>query len=244
MPCALCPIPNDKITMAVIRLILLVAVLGGLTLLLAQNWSPILPLVFLGMRTQPLPLAIWLLFSVTAGALTSVFISTVFQLSGYFVGEKRQPRFQATTASRRTNTTRRAEPIPEPTTPPPANQQKYTASEAFDDWNTDGSENDDWDFEQPPPTATTPKKQPPEVPGSQTYERPQPSQSSSGSSSVYSYNYREPKNTAVGKTESIYDADYRVIIPPYQPSAENTNDDDDWGFFADDEDGDNRDSPT
>ena len=46
--------------MAVIRLILLVAVLGGLTLLLVQNWSPALPLVFLGIRTQALPLAIWI----------------------------------------------------------------------------------------------------------------------------------------------------------------------------------------
>lgn len=231
--------------MAVIRLILLVAVLGGLTLLLAQNWSPMLPLVFLGMRTQPLPLAIWLLFSVTAGALTSVFISTVFQISGYFVGQKRQPRVQAKASSRRTNTTQRAEPTPGPTSPPPsASKQNYTASEAFDDWNTDGSENDDWDFEQQPQKATTPKQQTPDTPGSQTYERQQEPQSSSRSGSVYSYNYREPKNTAVGKTESIYDADYRVIIPPYQPPTENPSDDDDWGFFEDDEDGDNKDSPT
>jgi hypothetical protein len=43
--------------MSVIRLILLVAVMGGLTLLLAQNWSPALPLVFFGIKTQPLPLA-------------------------------------------------------------------------------------------------------------------------------------------------------------------------------------------
>ncbi len=52
---------------------------------------------------------------------------------------------------------------------------------------------------------------------SQTYERQQEPKSSSQSGSVYSYSYREPKNTAVGKTESVYDADYRVIIPPYQP---------------------------
>ncbi len=61
--------------MAVIRLILLVAVLGGLTLLLVQNWSPVLSLVFLGMRTQPLPLAMWILFSTATGAFTSVLIS-------------------------------------------------------------------------------------------------------------------------------------------------------------------------
>ena len=47
-----------------------------------------------------------------------------------------------------------------------------------------------------------------------------------------------PKNTGVGKTESIYDADYRVIIPPYQPPSTNPRDndtDDDWDFLTDEE---------
>lgn len=70
--------------MAIIRLIILVTVLGGLTLLLAQNFSPALPLIFLGVRTQPFPLAIWILFSVIAGAVTSLFVSSLFGLSGYF----------------------------------------------------------------------------------------------------------------------------------------------------------------
>ncbi|MBW4646568.1 MAG: LapA family protein [Goleter apudmare HA4340-LM2] len=222
--------------MAVIRLILLVAVLGGLTLLLAQNWSPLITLNFLGIETQALPLAIWILFSVAAGALTSVFITTVFKLSNYFGGQQRQTRFQATPTSPRANTTRRAEPTPPPASPPPVGKQEYTANEVFDDWNTDGSGDDDWDFEQQPQGATTPKQQTQESPDSQTYERQQEPKSSSGSGSVYSYNYREPKNTAVGKTESIYDADYRVIIPPYQPPAKNQADEDDWSFFEDDED--------
>jgi hypothetical protein len=39
----------------------------------------------------------------------------------------------------------------------------------------------------------------------------------------------------------VYDADYRVIIPPYEPSTTNPvdnqadDDDDDWKFFEDDD---------
>ncbi|AFY33439.1 LapA family protein [Calothrix sp. PCC 7507] len=227
--------------MAVIRLILLVAVLGGLTLLLAQNWSPLLSLNFLGIQTQPLPLAIWMLFSTAAGAFTSVFITTLFKLSNYFVGTQRQNRFKSTATPPRTNTTRREEPTPAAPSPPPASKKEYSSSEAFDDWNTDSS-NDDWDFEPKPQETSTPKQSAQEFPDSQTYERQQEPKSSSGSGSVYSYNYREPKNTAVGKTESIYDADYRVIIPPYQPPTNNQADeDDDWGFFNDEEDSEDED---
>ncbi len=221
--------------MAVIRLILLVAVLGGLTLLLAQNWSPLLPLNFLGIQTQPLPLAIWMLFSTTIGALTSVFITTLFKLSNYFVGPQSQTRIKSTATRPRTNTTRREEPTPAAPTPPPASKKEYTSSEVFDDWNTNSS-NDDWDFEPKPQETPTPKQATPEFPNSQTYERQQEPKSSSQSGSVYSYNYREPKNTAVGKTESVYDADYRVIIPPHQPPTNNQADEDDWSFFDDEED--------
>ncbi|QSJ17086.1 LapA family protein [Nostoc sp. UHCC 0702] len=231
--------------MAVIRLILLVAVLGGLTLLLVQNWSPVLSLVFLGMRTQPLPLAMWILFSTTAGALTSVLISTLFKLSSYFVKPQRQTRFRSTAASPRTKATRPEEPTPRPASPPPpASKTEYASDEEFDDWETNRS-NDDWNFDEN--STDTPTSSPKTQPSrdSQTYERQQEPKSSSQSGSVYSYSYREPKNTAVGKAESVYDADYRVIIPPYQPpptnQADNANDDD-WGFFDDDdfEDGDKR----
>ncbi|BAZ52460.1 hypothetical protein NIES4103_51210 [Nostoc sp. NIES-4103] len=223
--------------MAVIRLILLVAVLGGLTLLLVQNWSPVLSLVFLGMRTQPLPLAMWILFSTTAGALTSVLINTLFQLSSYFVRQRQTP-FRSTAASPRTKATRKEEPTPRPTSPPPpASQTEYASNEEFDDWETNRS-NDDWDFDENPPNTPNPSPKTQPFQDSQTYERQQEPKSSSQSGSVYSYSYREPKNTAAGKAESVYDADYRVIIPPYQPPSTNqadNADDDDWSFFDDDD---------
>ncbi|MHC5773866.1 LapA family protein [Nostoc sp.] len=223
--------------MAVIRLILLVAVLGGLTLLLVQNWSPALSLVFLGVRTQPLPLAIWILFSTATGAFTSILIATLFNLSNYFVGGQRRTRDRSTATSPRAKATRTEEPTSRSASPPPpASKKEAPSSDVFDDWETNGSKDDDWNFDEKSEEASTPNPQAQPARDSKTYERQSETKSSSQSGSVYSYSYREPKNTAAGKTESVYDADYRVIIPPYQPPATNQADDDDWEFFDDDDD--------
>jgi hypothetical protein len=222
--------------MAVIRLILLVAVLGGLMLLLVQNFSPALSLVFLGVRTQPLPLAIWILFSTATGAFTSIFIATLFKLSNYFPGGQRQTPNRATAASPRAKATQREEPTSRRTSPPSsASKKEEPTSEVFDDWETNSSR-DDWNFDENSESAPTANPQAQQPRDSTTYERQSEAKSSSQSGSVYSYSYREPKNTAAGKTESIYDADYRVIIPPYQPPTTNEADDDDWEFFEDDDD--------
>ncbi|MCF4969410.1 LapA family protein [Nostoc sp. CMAA1605] len=224
--------------MAVIRLILLIAIMGGLTLLLVQNWSPVLSLVFLGMRSQSLPLALWILFSMTAGAGTSLLITSLFRLSNYFAPSQKIP---STTTARRNTTNKREQFTSEPSTPPPPKSQPESSrrerfDEEFDDWTNEGA-NDDWDFdEQPNPapqanSANEPKR------NSTSYERPQQPNQVSRSGSTYSYSYREPKNTAAGKAESVYDADYRVIIPPYtQPTNDeiDSEEDDDWSFFEDD----------
>ncbi len=230
--------------MDVIRLILLVTVLGGLTLLLAQNWSPVLPLVFLGIRTQPLPLAMWILFSTTAGAITSVFISSLFNLSTYFAGQQRPTRLKSPATSQKAKQTRSEEYTPRPgSSPPPVNKTESRSSDTADDWGTDSS-TDDWDFEEKPSVAPNSSPENTPIRDSQTYERQQEPKTGSQSGSAYSYSYRQPKNSGVGKTESIYDADYRVIIPPYQPPTTNqVNDDDDWGFFEDDDSEDNDERP-
>jgi hypothetical protein len=218
--------------MAVIRLTLLVVVLGGLTLLLVQNFSPALPLVFLGMRSQPIPLAVWILFSTAAGAGTSLLITSLFRLSNYFGGQSRQTPPKST--SRRSTANRKEEFTPPPSAKEPASKTNYTANDEFDDWETNSAD-DDWDIEDKPREATTTKSQPDSFSDSATYERPQQPKSGSQSGSTYSYSYREPKNTAAGKSESVYDADYRVIIPPYQSPTKDTtdDDDDDWGFDDD-----------
>lgn len=238
--------------MAVFRLFLLVTILGGLTLLLVQNWSPVLPLVFLGMQTQSLPLAMWILFSITAGAATSVLISSLFQISNYFTAPKRQAR--SPSPPPRTSPSNNRPSGEEFTYRPPREEPKYTyttpsasASKTsedtyVDDWETEGS--DDWDFVEKPKEAPRPPQNT-QFQDSNVYERQEKSTSNYQSDSSYSYNYREPKNSGVGKTESVYDADYRVIIPPYQPSAETQinepeqADEDDWSFLDEDNDDEN-----
>ncbi|WP_414586520.1 LapA family protein [Scytonema sp. PCC 10023] len=227
--------------MAVFRLILLVAVLGGLTLLLVQNWSPVLSLVFLGMKSKPIPVAIWILFSTAAGGLTTVFVTSLFNLSNYFAVQRRTPpRERPSTRRTSQSQTRREEPTPPPSGSPSGSKTESTRSSdtSDDDWETDNS-TDDWDFEEKKEAPIPPNAQNTEVRDSNIYERQQQPKSSSKSDSVYSYSYREPKNSGVGKTESVYDADYRVIIPPYQPptthqSETNQAENDDWGFLDDD----------
>jgi len=228
--------------MDIIRLFLLVAVLGGLTLLLAQNWSPVLPLVFLGIRTQPLPLAMWILFSTTAGAVTSVFISSLFNLSSYFARQQRPTRLKSPPTSGNAKQTRREEAFSRPVSAEPrASTTESRSSDVADDWDTNNSTDDNWDFEDK--SSVAPNTSPDTSVRGQSYERQQQPKTTSESGSVYSYSYRQPKNSGVGKTESVYDADYRVIIPPYQPptTTNQKNDDDDWGFFDEDsEDDDER----
>jgi uncharacterized integral membrane protein len=117
-----------------------------------------------------------------------------------------------------------------------------------DDWVSDGSKSgsqngdDDWgddrDFPAGPPVNDVAGANP------RDYEAKQEPKSQSWAGSVYSYGYRDPNQSGVGQTESVYDADYRVIVPPQEaipnpadgapqnPSAET---EDDWGLDEDDE---------
>jgi hypothetical protein len=179
------------------------------------------------MRTQPLPLALWILFSITAGGLTSLLISTLLKFTNYFTPQQSTNTSKSQTSRPRVNKNYREETIP-----PPSSSREYVSQtddttsndlNEFDDWETDDSQADDWDYAVP------------RQPQPKTYPEQKTSKTASPSNSVYSYSSQAPKNTGVGKTESVYDADYRVIIPPYQPSESDQNDDDDWSFFEDDD---------
>jgi hypothetical protein len=258
--------------MAVIRLFLLVAVLGGLTLLVASNWSPVLPLVFLGIKTRPLPLAMWILMAIAGGGLTSLSIKGLFNLSNYLTTQKKRKPFTTAKKTSRPssypreevkNKTKAYEPVggenPKKTT------QKSTANGS--EWENLGDISDDWDglneknedkYKEKINRRETvtefqdSKNYDSQNYNSQTYERPQEPKTSSKSGSSYSYGYREPKQSAPRKTESVYDADYRVIIPPYerpddnqpQPTQSSQQDknqttddstDDEWEFLDDDD---------
>jgi hypothetical protein len=233
------------------RLILLAVVLVGLIILLVQNISPTLPLVFLGMQTQPLPLALWILSSITAGGLTSVLISTLFKFIIKNSPQLSTSSFQSPrTPTRPQRTNRNEETIPSSGNFSTKSRDEVSQNSDdayddydsdFDDWETDDDEADNWDFEQPKPRRE----------GYSEAQTDQTRENISRRNTSYSYSSQSPQNTGVGKVESVYDADYRVIIPPYQSSATNQsenddNEDDDWSFFEDDdfeEDEEDKDQP-
>ncbi len=213
------------------QVILLLAILGGLALLLVQNWSPVLPLVFLGLTTPQLPLAVWILISLVAGAGTSLAIASLFNLANYFAQPKSSNKRQV-----------KPPPRPQPSANTYTKQpvEDTSSSDRADDWLEDPLNDEDWNYEEntvdSKSDSTTSYPQ-----DSRSYEANSEPKSSKRQGSVYSYSYREEEaeNSSAGKSESVYDADFRVLTPPYKSPNSVRDDDDDWGFdddFVDDED--------
>lgn len=106
-----------------------------------------------------------------------------------------------------------------------------------DDWDDGPSQEEDWGSEghtaansSGPSKVEGPQKSQ-NNPGSEsvrtnpkTYEVKQDPKSESWSGSVYSYGYKEPSGSGVGQSESVYDADYRIITPPPPPESTSKSD--------------------
>jgi len=246
--------------MAVIRLILLVAVLGGLMLLLAQNWSPAVPLVFLGLRTKPISLAMWMLLSTAAGVFTSLLISSLLKLSSRSVTQRQRTSYEPSEPPKvnkrnnRENEFKERKYTPRPaSSPQPADDFEDT----YDDWDLDRNA-DDWDFEEKEYSYTNPRSSYTKIQDDRDYEdfrEPEEAENDYDSvDSSYSYDKSDLNDFSEEerKTDSVYDADYRVIVPPPNPSTasntsdkedENKKDDDDWGFLDEDFDSDKKSPP-
>lgn len=208
------------------QIILLLVTLGGLALLLVQNWSPVLPLVFLGLTTPALPLAVWILISLAAGGGTSLAIASLFKLADYFAQPKRSQKRQVKPPSR-------PQPASNSYTERSTQEASKNDNSSADDWLDEPINDDDWHLEENPPEDKTEKSSYPQ--DSRSYEVNNEPKSSKRQGSVYSYSYREPESSGVGKSESVYDADYRVLTPPYR-SPNPVEEDEDWGFDEDDDD--------
>jgi hypothetical protein len=281
--------------MSVTRLTLLLLILGGVTLFALQNWLPVLPLVILGVQTQALPLAVWMVGAIAAGAMTTLVIAGLFRLSTVTAPARRRPGKRVTASAPNPPFTPPWNPAWEPQDrSPAAASSSYTpssrASNPDDDWERNPNrleEWEDWDGYQepiaPPPQSPPPSTAyssrtviqediPPPVASMEEVEeveekeewedwegyededgavdedrsphdapvapprpirevQPEP-KTRYQAGSVYSYGYRDPSNSGVGRTESVYDADFRVITPPYRPDPEEVpaTEDEDWDF--------------
>lgn len=199
------------------QILLLLAILSGLALLLVQNWFPVLPLVFLGLTTPALPLAVWILISLFAGAGTLVTIASLFNLANYFAQPKLSKKRQVTPPRR---------PQPSKTS---TKQPVQDRNNSADDWLEDSLNDEDWNYEEniqdsEKSNADSYRQD------SRSYEVNSEPKTSERRGSVYSYSYRETESSEGKKTESVYDADYRVLNPPYKSPNPVQDNDDDWGF--------------
>jgi len=230
--------------MPVIRIVLLLLVVGGLALLVVSNLSPVLPLVFLGMQTPILPLAAWIGMAIAAGALTSFFLQFLTYLQRgsttqrFAEPEEVPPRTRSVGRESYESPPRESQT---PYTPPPPPPDSETPKNSVaSDWEERVDE--DWDLDDAPAASTSTRQdfdrdrsQETSASDRTTYEAKQQPKTSSQTGSVYSYGYREPNESGVGRPDAVYDANYRIITPPYQKPVEPEDDDEDWGF-EDDED--------
>ncbi len=214
--------------MSSMRIVLIITVVA-IAVFCAQNWQESITLVFLGMQTVPLPLGLLILISMIAGGCTSLLFSGLFQLSNYLSARGRSrleeplpstPRstiFSGNRGGKTPSSTPRDRSSNDPPPFSPPNRVQVDLPNHPQD--------DDDDFEEEL-ESEHPHRQSAEFHQEPTnYEVTQAPQASSWSGSVYSFSYKQPTDSAVGKTESVYDADYKVIKPPVKPIAES---EDDW----------------
>ncbi len=204
--------------MPVNRIILIFLVGGVFALFILSNLSsPVMPLVFLGIEMPALPLTVWIGGAIASGAVTSFVLQFLSYLQS---GNQRESQFnRVSPRSRGVRSERFSPETPQSSYSPPNPPNRTTKSAS--DW--EESSDRDWNFDA-------------EAEGESQrsdYEVNQQPASTSKSGSVYSYTYREKGKSEVGKTDGVYDANYRVIVPPYQKSPDSPkddNEDEDWGF--------------
>lgn len=230
------------------RTVFLLIILGLVATILAlfawQNWSPLISLTFLGMNSQEIPFAISILVAFLAGIVTSLIIFALFGLSNHLAkppgsSPRHSPDPEGPQPGGRTRDTNWESPThsgngEDATTgdrPPESDEASSSKTSFFkfkkgrsssarpenvDDWTTEtsgveNSRDDDWG--EGHRSGETQKDD----------DSRQEPKTESWSGSVYSYGYKEPSGSAVGRTESVYDADYRVITPPAPRSPVTTS---------------------
>lgn len=208
--------------MIYLQILLLISILGGGMLLLAQNWSPVLPLVILGSQVAVLPLALWILVFVVAGILTSAILQFLNYLAGRFTrGSVRTPPPPPSPRSRYSET---------PSTRPPKARRSSKQGRIEEEpvkriFKEEWEFGQEWDFEDASTVATpTPDVQewgkkdepededwniekPPVQPTQPTFKRSLDRSETIKRESVNFEVRQEPKN--VSQSGSVYTQQYR-----------------------------------
>lgn len=225
-----------------VLLIVLIVVIGGLALFAWQNWSPSLQLTFLGLKSRPLPISIWIIGALIAGVVTYLFIYGLFELSNYLFKQNLQsPRATSRTlqhqALSRESRDRYSQSEEISNSQSSFNLNKDSElreeDENIDDWKQETPRiSNSWDSSRKEQDIEDTQKSVSQDSTEKNYEVEQEPKTESCSGSVYSYGYREPSGSGVSQTESVYDADYRVITPkPPQDQSTPTRQKEDEELF-------------
>ena len=225
-----------------VLLIVLIVVIGGLALFAWQNWSPSLQLTFLGLKSRPLPISIWIIGALIAGVVTYLFIYGLFELSNYLFKQSLQsPRATSRTlqhqALSRESRDRYSQSEEISNSQSSFNLNKDSElreeDENIDDWKQETPRiSNSWDSSRKEQDIEDTQKSVSQDSTEKNYEVEQEPKTESCSGSVYSYGYREPSGSGVSQTESVYDADYRVITPkPPQDQSTPTRQKEDEELF-------------
>ncbi|WP_416674748.1 hypothetical protein [Egbenema bharatensis] len=127
------------------RLTLFLFILVVLVILVLSNLSPTIALTILGIRTLALPLGVWVVGAIGAGALTTLLLSLLFNLSRPSTGRyssRANPRRVAGGSSRPWTawTDRDPQPVGKP-----SGAAGSTHSRLDDDWEADRQGRDEWE---------------------------------------------------------------------------------------------------
>jgi uncharacterized integral membrane protein len=226
-----------------LRLGLLLVSVVAIVIFIQQNLSPVLPLTFLGMKTVAFPLSLWILFALAAGVLTAQLVVMLLQFSiaasqrSQASDRRQEARANSSVDDGKIPDARSVQARSKGDESSSSNQEKTrTYTDSFsrnskaaadfatvrdlpDDstnWVDDDEVEQNWIDDDSQNSVDEPKVTPLKT----DYELPKSPTSEYHSGTIYSYSYRKPENTGVGISESVNDAEYRVIIPPNSENEE------------------------
>lgn len=195
--------------MSKFSIVTVLVIVGGLALFVLQNSSVSLNLVFLGMSTLALPLGVWISIAVGTGFAIGAAIALLFNWSNYLQAGEPRRRQQANRST--VNYSSRK---------PSENWQKTG------EYPRDSKDNIDNSLPEDSPILKTNIAS---DPGHLEEEEVSPSSEASSKRSTRHYPERSDSfsasesdnsnNLGVGRIENVYEANYRVIVPPKAPEV-------------------------
>ncbi len=191
------------------KLLIIAVFLGTLVIFLLQNTQPI-PFILLSyVIPRELSVGILVLFAVLAGILTSLILQLLNQ------GKNKQtPQFSTTKNKKTTETNYNYSPSPRSYNQAKSDikessysRQEYLKKEKIEDVKSSANDSIKEIFDEKIPRE----------------ENSQVNEPLIKKDSIYSYNFRQNKDKKNNPTDDVYDANYRVIIPPYQQDKEKSS---------------------